>query len=294
MLLFNKVRVMDGLANEGGDGSGGTSTPPPANNSTPPPSAPPSITWDQVKSVLPKEYQEDPSLKTINSVDGLVKSYIHSQKAIGNKIPVPDKHATPDDWAQIFKKLGNPEKLEEYNLNLPKEAKLDEAFLGEIKKAAHSAGVLPFQMEKVLSTYFDYASKQMQESATKLEAQEKEDIENLKKEWGEAYDTQVKKANVAFKELVPNQADRERLINDGLANHPVVLKMLTQAAKYFKEDTFIGHGEGDLGGMTPADALSKAREIQGNKDHPYRNPTHPNHKAAKEEVQKLYKIAFPE
>ena len=128
------------------------------------------------------------------------------------------------------------------------------------------------------------------EEKTKIDT----DIANLKKEWGAAYDTQVKKANVAFKELVPDEADRTRLIEDGLGTHPVVMKMLTNASKYFKEDVFLGHGEGTLSGFTPEAALQRAREIQGDPNHPYRQPTHPNHQAAKKEVADLYKVAFPE
>jgi len=69
---------------------------------------------------------------------------------------------------------------------------------------------------------------------------------------------------------------------------------LANASKLFKEDTFIGHGEGKLGGMTPAEALAKATDIQGNNAHPYRDTMHPGHKAAQKEVQDLYKIAYPE
>ena len=60
------------------------------------------------------------------------------------------------------------------------------------------------------------------------------------------------------------------------------------------EDVFIGQGQGALGGLTPAAALEKARTIQGDMKHPYRDTTHPNHQAAKKEVANLYAIAFPE
>ena len=295
MLLFNEVREQ--ILDAGGEGGGGTSDPAAAATATATSthgSPPPTIAWEQIKSAIPQEYQADPSLKTISSLEGLVKSYVHAQKGLGNRIPVPDKHATPEDWNQTFRKLGVPEKLEDYKMSLPKEMKFDEEFVKDITKTAHEAGVLPFQMEKILSAYHEKALAVEDQWKVEQETTAKEDLEGLKKEWGEAFEKQSKVANVAFKELLPKVEDRERLVKDGLASHPAVLKMLVNAAKFFKEDTFVGHGEGIGSGMTPEDALSKARTIQGDANHPYRTPTHPNHKAAKKEVQDLYSIAFPD
>jgi hypothetical protein len=256
------------------------------------------VDWAAIKASLPDDLKNDTSLSTIKDVQGLVKGYVHSQKMIGrSSIPIPDaKHATESDWLQVFRKLGAPEKLEDFNFKLPdgvKEDKMDPTFLKSVKEAALQAGVLPWQFEKIFGAYHNYTSSQMQQSEASYKEQVATDVNALKTEWGQAFDTQVKKANVALRELVGDQ-DRARLIEDGLGSHPVVLKILANASKYFKEDTFLGHGEGTLGGMTPQDALQRARDIQGDPKHPYRNASHPNHKAAKKEVADLYKLAFPE
>ena len=57
------------------------------------------------KDSIPEEYKEEKSLENINSMDDLVKSYLHAQKLVGaNKIPVPNKHATEEDWNEVFKR----------------------------------------------------------------------------------------------------------------------------------------------------------------------------------------------
>ena len=51
------------------------------------------------QNLIPEEYKEEKSLQNFSNMDDFVKSYLHSQKLVGaDKIPVPNKHATDDDW----------------------------------------------------------------------------------------------------------------------------------------------------------------------------------------------------
>lgn len=269
---------------------------PPKNDppkSDPPPSD--GLTWDQIKQAIPEELRNDKSLEPITSVEGLVKSYIHGQKAIGkDKISLPDKHATEEDWQEVFKKMGNPESLDEYKYSLEGDSALSEDVMDKVKEAAHKAGVLPWQFEKVVNVLNKEGLAQTEAQQTEAQNRYQAEVEKLQKEWGKNYDTMVRRANAAFKEFMPDKAEREAFIESGLGGDPRVVKILAQASKLLNEDVFIGQGDGHLGGVTPDEALAKARDIQGDPNHPYRNPSHPNHKSAKEEVAALYKIAFPE
>ena len=56
------------------------------------------------KDSIPEQYREEKSLENINSMDDLLKGYVHAQKLVGtNKIPVPNKHSTDEDWNEVFK-----------------------------------------------------------------------------------------------------------------------------------------------------------------------------------------------
>lgn len=274
-----------------------TPTPAPKPEPTPTPEPPPlaAVTWDQIKASLPEELRAEKSLEVITSPEALVKSYVHAQKSMGkDKLVIPDKHATPDDWKQVYSKLGNPEKLEDYKINLEGDNAINEEVMNKVKAAAHEAGVLPHQFEKIVNVFNATGTELSTSQQAAAEAQYTEQVEALKKEWGEQYDTQLRKANIAFKEFMPEQEQREAFIKSGMGGDPRIVRILANAAKLLSEDVFLGHGDGKLGGMTPQDALLKAKDIQGNPDHAYRNPAHPNHKAAKEEVANLYKIAYPE
>lgn len=291
-MIRNTEFKQDLLNTEGGAPGGGGTPPAAAAGGTTPP---PAIDWNQVRESLPEDIRKDPSLGPITSLEGLAKSFIHSQKAIGrDKIVIPDKHATPDDWKGVFAKLGVPEKLEEYKLNLGEDSTIDSAVLEKVKAVAHQKGVLPWQFEAVVKEFNNVAKEMASAQETEYKATREAQISELKKAWGDEFETQVKRANVAMRHLLPDAKDQQALIDMGLGSNPAVIRMLANASKLLKNDVFVGQGEGRLAGVTPEDALNKARAIQGDSSHPYRNPAHPNHKAAKEEVANLYKIAFPE
>ena len=89
------------------------------------------LTTDQpqtnFKDTIPEQYREEKSLENINSMDDLLKGYVHAQKLVGtNKIPVPNKHSTDEDWNEVFKRLGAPDTPEGYQYNL-KDVEMDQS-----------------------------------------------------------------------------------------------------------------------------------------------------------------------
>ena len=66
------------------------------------------------RASLAEDIKTDKSLASIKDVNSLAKSYIHAQKLVGvEKIPLPNKHATEEDWNVVFDKLGRPKSAEE-------------------------------------------------------------------------------------------------------------------------------------------------------------------------------------
>jgi len=67
------------------------------------------------KDSLPDDLKGEKALESIQDIPGLVKSYVHAQKMIGSdKIPVPNKYATDEDWQAVYSKLGRPESPDAY------------------------------------------------------------------------------------------------------------------------------------------------------------------------------------
>ena len=90
------------------------------------------------KSLIPDAYKEEKALQNFQDMDGFVKSFLHSQRLVGSdKIPIPNKYATDEDWNAVYEKLGRPKSSDGYEYNLGKETKLDDNSLKAFSAEAH-------------------------------------------------------------------------------------------------------------------------------------------------------------
>ena len=119
------------------------------------------------RGTLPEELRGDPALSSFQDIASLAKSYVSAQRMVGaNKIAVPTKDASKEDWRGVYHKLGLPEQFEEYNLNTPEGSNYDESFINGLRETAYKAGVLPEQLQ-ALFEWYDGASKGLVEETEK-------------------------------------------------------------------------------------------------------------------------------
>jgi hypothetical protein len=263
-------------------------------NSTPAESAAPAITPalaqpisipENWKDSLPDDLKADPSLSSIMDIQSLAKSYVHGQKMIGkDKIIIPDKFATDEDWSKVYQKLGVPESADKYEL---KADGMDEDFVKGFKELAVKNGILPRQADKLFEFYNSHVDKVISDNETENKRVFEESVNGLKKEWGNGYERKLQAASGLFNSIADE--DSKKIFNEsGLGNNPVVIKMFAKLAEQMGEDKFVNAESTGSMGMTPAEAQTKINEIYGNKDHPYYNKSHPSHKDAINEMTKLF------
>lgn len=242
-------------------------------------------------SALPKELQEDATIKKFADVQGLAQSYINAQRLIGaDKIAIPSKHATEEDWKQVYSKLGLPESVDKYDVKFAEQATLDKKFVEDYKAQALAAGILPKQAQKLADWFGQVNAKAETEILTQRKAQVDKEIAGLKSEWGTAFPDKVQHANNALQKFA--DAETMAYINKiGLDNDVRFVKLMSAMGEaMFKEGTIPAGGKTSTG-MTPADARKAAQAIVMNQEHPYNIKTHPGHKAAVEEVSALFNSA---
>jgi hypothetical protein len=238
------------------------------------------------KDSLPDDLKSDPSLSSILDVQALAKSYVHGQKLIGkDKIVIPDKFATEDDWQKIYQKLGVPESVDKYDLKVPET--IDEDFVKGFKDLAVKTGIHPKQAEKLFDFYGKYVEGVIQNNESENKRAFEESIGNLKKEWGQGYDKKIQAASGLFKSLADEETTK--FFNEsGVGNNPTVIKLFAKLAEQLGEDKFVNATNIGSMGLTPAEAQTKINQIYGNKDHPYFNKSHPSHQDALKEMSKLF------
>jgi hypothetical protein len=230
-------------------------------------------------------------MANVPSVEVLVKNYANAQKMIGaDKVAIPGQHASTDDWKETFHKLGNPRTMEEYKFDLEDANKegVDEKFLEEFKKSAWGAGVLPRQAKQLADWFSQFSKKAMDDASAKYEADLASHEKKLKSEWGDSYDSNMAKARAALKHHATKE-EIEYFKNSGLGRNPIFQRFMAKVGEQFAEDTIKGGGNGDGSRrLTPAQAAERIKEIQGDPKHPYWNPNHENHIAAKKEMTSLF------
>ena len=238
------------------------------------------------KDLIPENFREEKSLENFNNMEDFVKSYLHAQKLVGaDKIPVPNKHATEEDWNEVFKRLGAPSDPNDYKYDF-KDQEMDQGQVQEFNKTAHKLGLLPKQAEGLIKFYneMNVNNAASQEEAA---AQAQMNVEaELKKEFGPQYNKRLDQA----KRLAVNSLGQDFLENtylkDGsrLGDNLNVIKAFSDLADKLSEDPII-QGDG-TSYMTAKDIEKEITELT-QEGSAYWDKNHINHQKAVDEVLKL-------
>jgi len=238
------------------------------------------------KSLIPESFKEEKSLENFDNMEDLLKSYLHAQKMVGaDKIPVPNKYATDEDWKEVFTRLGAPKTPEDYKYSF-KDDEVDPKQLKTFNETAHRLGLLPKQAEALVKYYNNInQSHSEQLEAQAITAQEKTEAD-LKKEFGPQFNKRLDQA----KRLATNTLGEEFLNNtvlkDGsrLGDNLEVIKAFSNLADKLSEDEVV-KGEGSE--YQTAKDIEKQIDELTQQGSAYWQDQHPNHKKAVDEVLKL-------
>jgi len=238
------------------------------------------------KASLSDEIRNEKSLENISDIESLAKSFVHAQKLVGaDKIPVPNKFATDEDWNKVYEKLGRPKSADEYKFNLPEDKTVDEAALKGFADQAHKLGLLPGQADGVVKFYNDMIGAELSNANSIATAAREKATTELKTEWGQAYDQKIAAANNVVRSVLPD-GFMSMNMEDGtkLGDNPVVIKAFAMLAEKMGEDKIIS-SDGPMM-MTPK-ALDKEINSLTAPGSAYWDKTHPAHKDAVAEVLAL-------
>ena len=238
------------------------------------------------KASLSDEIRADKSLENIKDVEGLAKSYVHAQKLVGaDKIPVPNKHATEEDWKEVYKKLGRPEDASGYKYDLPEDQTIDETALKNFSDQAHKLGLLPGQANGMVKFYNEMQAASLQEQDSVAIAARENSAKELKQEWGQAYDQKISQANNLAKTVgIGELFDTNLADGTKLGDNPVMIKAFAELAAKMGEDS-ITQSSGPIY-QTPAQIEKEIGNLT-QVGSAYWDKNHPNHHAAVEEVLAL-------
>ena len=239
------------------------------------------------KDLIPQSYREEKSLQNFNNMEDLLKSYLHAQKLVGaDKIPVPNKHATDDDWKEVFKRLGAPEKPEDYKYNIDQ---LDQTQVAEFNKTAHQLGLLPKQAEGLIKFYNELSNNQASSLEHRAADAQLQTETDLKKEFGPQYSKRLDQAKRLAVGTLGEEFLENTILQDGsrLGDNVNIIKAFSNLADKLSEDEII---KGDTSGYMTAKEIEKESNELTQEGSAYWSKTHPNHAKAVQEVLKLREL----
>jgi len=248
--------------------------------------------WLDSYTDLPDDIKGDPSLKVFTDVPGLIKSYVNAQKLVGaDKFVVPSKDAGDEAWKEVFQKLGVPENRDDYKVT-PEEGVDDEYFKSFLDNA-HAAGLLPSQAKKLADFQVKFATDQAKEISDKAELEMDRQIEEFRVAEGDKFNTTVRNAKLVIKQFDDADESFSALVESDpvIGNNPKLIKFLARVADSLTEDTFKATAISSIG-TTAEEAQAKLNTIMGEKDGPYWNGSHPDHKRIVSEVNKLMNVSM--
>ena len=238
------------------------------------------------KELIPEDYKDEKSLQNFSTMDDFVKSYLSAQKLVGaNKVAIPNKMATDEDWDEVYKKLGRPEKPDDYKYSF-KDDEINQDQLKSFNETAHRIGLLPKQAERIIKFYNELNEQQQADQSKVFEEKQVEAMSNLKKEFGPTYNKRLDQAKKLATETLGTEMLNNTILKDGsrLGDNVSVIKAFSMLADKLSEDEII-KGEG-TGYVTASEIEKEIAELTEDGS-PYWNKTHPNHKKTVDQVFKL-------
>jgi len=242
-------------------------------------------TW---KEAISEEFRNDPNIEKFTEIDALAKSYINATQMIGkDKVAVPNKNSTDDQWNEVYDKLGRPESAEKYSLNAKSEVvPIDEQAIKQFAENAHQLGLNNKQAQGILEFYKNNMEGMAQQAKVDTETAQAQSEQQLRQEWGREFDTNVKKAGALAKaNMNPEILDMQ--LKDGmrLGDHPEIIKGFAKIAGMMSEDKIVSTESENVSSNT--DVETEISDIMNNKDGPYWNKSHPDHDKM---VQQVYTL----
>lgn len=235
---------------------------------------------------LPEEIRNEPSLRTFTDPGALAKSYVNAQRMIGaDKIALPGKSATDDDWREVYTRLGAPTDIKGYNFD--GDVPLEQNYLNSFKEHALTAGLNTRQANQMMNFVRDTIQGMNEATSKSTEEALYAGEQELRQEYGQAFEQRLQMAQMAAKQLLGGTDLLDEItLSDGrmLGDHPDIIRMFSNIANMIGEDNLAGDTTELI--MTPEEASRQIAEMT-RRDGPYWDKMHPEHETYIQEVLRL-------
>ena len=237
------------------------------------------------KEAIPEDLRNDPNISKFTELEALAKSYVNATRMIGqDKVAVPNNNSTDDQWNEVYDKLGRPESPDKYQLDAKSDVvPLDESAIKSFAENAHQLGLNNKQAQGILEFYKNSMEGSVQQNQVDMETAQANAEQELRKEWGRAYEDNIKKAGaVAKANMDANILDMQLKDGTRLGDHPAIIKGFANIANLMSEDKLVSTESESV--SQGVDYNAEISKIVNDRDGPYWNKAHPDHDKVVQQV----------
>ncbi len=207
-------------------------------------------------------------------------------------LKLPEAPDAPE-WGEVYDRLGRPKNANEYTFKEPEGVKGDPQFKDWAQKQFHALGLTKSQGETLAAKWNEYAQGDVAKQKETYAANLKVEQGALQKEWGAAYEQQIKTCFKAAQTFGLGQEDVTKLEN--ALGYSATLKFLAKVGAKVGEDSFVmgdGAGSGFQGALTPERAQAEITELKKDKDFLRRYSS--GDREAFKKMERLHQFAYPD
>ena len=197
-----------------------------------------------------------------------------------DKVAIPGKYATDDDWSAVYDKMGRPAESSGYELeNKIAEGQAENVeMMTGFKDVAHKLGLQPKQAQGLLN-WFNDTTAQEAPDPNAMVIKQQQTVDNLKKEMGAAFDDNIALGNGVLSEFGTDDIVSLKMEDGSLfGDNPDVIRMMSKLGRFLKEKV----GEDTLAGTkmsgapTNEELNAKLRDVR-RPEGPFWDRKHPEH-----------------
>jgi predicted regulator of Ras-like GTPase activity (Roadblock/LC7/MglB family) len=248
----------------------------------------PSPIPDNWKDWIPKDIRDTPVITDTKDITSMAKRLVDANNMISKSMKMPVDGDTAG-WDEVYKKLGRPESVDGYKVEIPEAIKehRDEKMEVSFKDTALKIGLNPSQAKLMTDWYYGQVGEQVAAQAEVA----KDTISQLKHKWGAAYDERL-----GIAERVVDQFGNGEVSAAAIKDKADLIELIYNMGKNLLEGQAGGGGDGGALTMSPKEALTKINALQRDKEFmdAHNNRKNPGHQGALDEMTSLFKMAYPE
>lgn len=248
--------------------------------------------WSTIKEEPVRQLMETKQYKNPAEVAMAYHNLNKLQNGAADVVAMPGKDADPKQWDAFYAKMGRPATPDEYNLNVPEGAQVDQGLMKFGKELFHKMGASPEKAQAAFDEWQKFATAANAAQIEQARVQNDTELTALQAKWGEGLAEKQAAGNRAVKALGLDNALIERI--EASIGSAAIVELLAAIGSKSPEGGFVGSGNSndpdDPTAMTPEQATSRINALRSDPafEKKYMDPKDPGHKDAVAKIERLF------